>query len=144
MALTVIASLTDVGRNRLAQQLISGKSFLVNQFSVNSAGHDPSSPTIALTPDTTATVCPGGAPLFTDDIASSTLLNAFCPQFECVIPLGAGIGSISNLCLFGHVVYSPIPNDPDIGSSFLFAIGNFPLKVKTAADTLTMVVSIQF
>jgi len=144
MALTIIASPTDVGRQRLAQQLISGKSFIINSFSVNSAGHDPGNPTLALTPDTSAVSCPGGAPLYMAPIASSTLVSAFCPQFECILPETAAVGSISNICLFGQVVYSPIPNDPDLGLVFLFGIGNFPLRVKTGADILNMLVSVQF
>lgn len=145
MSLSVVASLTDVGRQRLAQQLITGKSFIVNAFSVNSAGHDPSNPMNALTPDTSAVSCPGGAPLYGPvSINSSTLINSFCPQYECILPQTAAVGAISNICLFGQIVYSPTPNDPDLGTQFLFGIGNFPMKVKVSSDALKLIVSVQF
>lgn len=143
MAFTVTASLTDVGRQRLAQQLISGKSFVVSEFAINSAGHDPQNPTIALTPDTTAIICPGGTPLYSRTINATTLLSVFCPQFQCIVPETI-VGSVSNICLIGQVVYSPISGDPDIGTTFLFAVGNFPLKVKTSADVFNFLVSVQF
>lgn len=145
MSLTVVTALTDVARQRIAQSILTGKSFSVTDFSVNSAGHDPGNPTLALTPDPAAVVCPGGTPLFgPEPIDSKTLISSFCPQFTCNLELTEAVGSISNICLIATVVFSPTPGDPDIGTTFLFSVGNFPLRVKTAADTLAIIALVQF
>jgi len=140
MAFSVIAAITDVGRQRLAQMLISGKSFVVNQFSVGSGGHDPLDPETALTPDTSATNCPSVV-FGPETIDSSSLATSYCPQFTCILEESEAISALSNICLLGEIIYPT--TDPDYGTTFLFAIGNFPLKVKTGSDTFEFRVKVQ-
>ncbi len=144
MAFTVIATVTDAGRNRIADSLRTGKSFVINRFSVSDGGHSPSDPTVAIAPDPTAVLCPSGTTSYGPvAINASTLVSAFCPQFTCVLNLGDANGPISSLCLFAEFVYSETPGDPDIGQSFLFAVANFPLKTKTPADVFSFNALIQ-
>ena len=58
MAFSVIAAITDLGRQRLASSIVTGKSFQIDQFSVGSGGHDVTDPSTALTPDPSVTSCP--------------------------------------------------------------------------------------
>lgn len=145
MSLSVTALLTDVARQRIAQYSISGKAYQVVDFSVNSFGHDLGDPTLALPSDRSAVVCPGGTPLFgPEPIYSSVLISDFCPQFLCVLEKIESNGSLSNICLIATVVYSPIGGDVEVGTSFLYAVGNFPLKIKTGADRMLINVNVQF
>lgn len=145
MSLSITAVLTDNARQRIAQYSISGKAYMVDNFAINSVGHDVGDPTLALPPDRSAVTCPGGTPLFgPEPIDSSTLISAFCPQFVCVLEKTEGNGSLSNVCLYATVLYSPIVADPEVGQTFLYAVGNTPLKVKTGADRLIMNINIQY
>jgi hypothetical protein len=142
MAFTVISSITDVGRQRLASSLITGKSFQIDQFSVGSGGHDPLDPATALTPDPTLSACPSTV-FGPEPIDAATLISQFCPEFTCVLAPNEAVAALSNICLIGTIIYSPLIGDPDVGSTFLFAIGNFPLRVKTDRESLTFRVTVQ-
>lgn len=144
MAFTVIATVTDQARNRIADSLLTGKSFRLNAFSVSDGGHSPGDPTVALAPDPTAVLCPTSTTSYGPvAINASTLVSAFCPQLTCVLNLGDANGPVSSLCVFAEFIYSETPNDPDIGQSFLFAVANFPLKVKTSFDVWSFNVLVQ-
>lgn len=143
MAFSVIASLTDTGRQRLASSIVTGKSFQVDRFSVGQAGHDPIDPATALTPDPSATACPS-VTFGPETIDAATLASQFCPEFTCRLETNEAVGPVSNLCLLGTVIFSPIPGDGDVGTSFLFAIGNFPLRVKVGPEQIEFRVTVQF
>lgn len=141
MAFNIIATVTDLGRQKLAEMLISGKSFNVNLFEVGSGGHDPLDPTIALTPDPTATTCASSV-FGPEAIDSSFLSSQFCPEFVCRLETNEAVAPLSTICLIGTVVYPD--TDPEFGTTFLFAVGNFPLRVKTDAEDLEFRVVVQF
>jgi len=143
MAFSVIATITDLGRQRLASSLITGKSFQIDQFSLGSGGHDPLDPSTALTPDPSVTACPSVV-FGPEPVDASTLISQFCPEFTCILAPNEGIAPLSNICLIGTIIYSPLPGDPDVGTTFLFAIGNFPLRVKTDTESLEFRVTVQF
>lgn len=143
MSIPILAVVTDIGRQKLADMLVSGRSFLVEQFTIGSGGHDTGNPIIALTPDPSATALPlqyFGPKL----IANAFLFSPTCPQFDCAIAQLEAVGSMSNIGLFARINYSPIPADPLVGTYFLFAVGNFPLRVKTDSESLVISVTIQF
>jgi hypothetical protein len=143
MAFSVIATVTDIGRQRLASSLITGKNFQIDQFTIGSGGHDPLDPSTALTPDPTATTAP--AVVFgPEPVDAATLVSQFCPEFTAILAPNEGVAPLSSICLIGTVVFSPLLGDPDIGSTFLFAIGNFPLRVKTDTESLEFRVTVQF
>jgi hypothetical protein len=79
-----------------------------------------------------------------EPIDAATLISQFCPEFTCRLAPNEAIASLSNICLIGTVIYSPLPGDPDVGTQFLFAIGNFPLRVKTDVESIEMRVTISF
>lgn len=143
MALSIIAVITDSARQKLADMLISGRSFQVTHFVTGSGGHDTGNPTVALTPDPTVIELPKQS-FGPKGLSSATLISAFCPRFEGILLSTEAIGELSNIGLIATVIYSPIPADPVVGTKFLFAVGNFPLKVKTDTDELTIRVTLQF
>lgn len=145
MAFSIIAAITDGGRQRLAEMLIgghdgNGKAFVIDTFSVGSGGHDVLDPTIALTPDTTATVCPSTV-FGPEPVDSATRPTTYCPEFECRLEANEAVAALSNICLLGKVVWPT--TDPEYGQRFLFALGNFPLRVKVDTETITFQVSVQ-
>ncbi len=143
MAFSVIATVTDVGRQRFANMLINGVSFQVDQFSVGSGGHDLLDPATALTPDASATSCPSQV-FGPEPVDGATLISPTCPEFTCRLSPNEAVASLSNICLIATVVYSPLVGDPDVGTTFLFGLGNFPLRVKTDIEDIEFRVTVQF
>jgi len=147
MAFEIIAVVTNEAKSRLAEMLATGKSFYCSHFALDDYGYDPANPTIALTPDPAQTTCdPDGLPpLFGPKaVEGFTYTGSFCPEFECYVSESEAVGSIGSLCLIATIVYSPTPGDPEIGSTFLFAIAHMPLWVKTDLENRTWLVTIQF
>lgn len=69
-----------------------------------------------------------------------------CPRFTCVVQAGEGVGGISNLGLVATVLSVPAGSPttaPAVGSTFLYAITNFPLRYKVSASMETFTVSIK-
>lgn len=155
-SIEALALVTNQGKARIAEMLATGKSFVVDTFVVGAAGHDPSDPTLALTPDPTRTGCycgsaatpieaitTAGGCAFVDTVDSVSFASLSCPVFEAIVAPGEATGAVSSLCLLGTIVYSPIIGDPEVGTQFLFAIANFPLKFKIPADNFVYEVFVQ-
>jgi hypothetical protein len=147
-AISVIATVTDIGRNRLADMTISGRGFQIVSFVVGSGGHDPNDPTIALTPDPTVSTLPSqtfGPKLLVQNNPPYTgvLVSEFCPQFTALLDYTEANGELSNIGLIAEIVFSEIPSDPLVGSPFLFAVGNRPLITKTDNDQMTINITLQ-
>jgi hypothetical protein len=144
-SLTAEALVTNVGRQRLALLLSTGKSFKVTHFVLGDQGHNPDDPTIALAPDPSITTCLGnvfGPKL----IAGVTFANASCPVFQCVVDFAEAVAPLSSICLIATIVYSPIPFDPEVlnATQFLFSVATFPLFVKSDLLQVTFDLGIQF
>ena len=143
MALSIVAALTDTARTKLADMLSTGRSFTVNSFVVGQGGHDPGDPATALTPNPTVTTLP--QQLFgPKSITSKNLTTPFCVQFICLLDDTEAVGPISNVGLLATINYSPIPGDPLVGETFLYAISNMPLQYKTHAETKTYQILVQY
>lgn len=143
MAITILAAITDRGRAAFADLTVNGTSFIVNQFEVGSGGHDVGNPIIALTPDTSLPELPsltfGPEPID----ASSLPDDLFTPVFLCILQQNEAVGELSNISLRATIVDAPA--DPTlVGTTFLFAIGNFPLRVKVDTEVIEFTVSILF
>ena len=145
MAITVLAAITDQGRAAFADLTVSGTSFVVSQFEVGSGGHDPGNPIVALTPDTSL----GELPQITfgpEPVDEASLPDdLYTPEFDCYLQANEAVGELSNIGLLA--VY----NDTDVneaaglvGETFLFAIGNFPLRVKVDTEVVEFTVSVIF
>jgi hypothetical protein len=138
MAISVKAAITDRGRAAFADLTVNGTAFAVVDFKVGSGGHDPGNPIVALTPDTSL----GELPQVTfgpEPVDEAGLSDLFTPTFLCILQQNEAVGELSNLGLFA--TYTTGPN---IGDSFLFAIGNFPLRVKVDTEVVEFLVSVLF
>jgi hypothetical protein len=147
MAFEIICAITNTAKTRFAQMLETGKSFQVKYFTVGDKGHDPLNPAVALTPDPSLTSCPSN--LFPgtspgEAIDSIAFVGAYCPEFTCIMEPGEGTGFVSNICLIAEIVYNGTDPVDEVGQTFLFCIGNMPLKIKTDVDTFTFKIEIQF
>ena len=144
--------MTDEGRARLAEMIATGKSFKVDRYVVGDQGHDSTDPTLAITPDPSRTGCycssesitVSGGCVFEDLIDGVSYASSTCPIFEVVLEKGEATGVVSSICLLGTITYSPNPLDPEIGTQFLFAIVNFPLKTKIPEEKYTYNISVQY
>lgn len=140
MAVTVISAITDKGRAAFADLTVNGTSFVVNQFEVGAGGHDVGNPIVALTPDTSLAEIPG-LTFGPEPIDDAVLVDLFTPEFVCTLQQNEAVGQLSNIGLIA--TYVSAPADPDlVGTSFLFAIGNFPLRVKVDTEVIDLRVSV--
>lgn len=139
----ILALVTTQGKARLADMLVTGKSFKINVFKLGDGGYDTLDPTLPITPDPSRTDVygtPGG--VLTKAISSVGLQSPTCPVFTCIAAAGEGTGPIGSIGLYGTIVYSPISGDPEIGTTFLFALATMPLKVKVPLEVFTFNVGI--
>lgn len=143
MAITILAAITDRGRAAFADLTVNGTSFVVNQFEVGNGGHDVGNPIVALTPDTSLAEVPG-LTFGPEPIDESGLPgDLFTPEFLCIVQQNEAVGELSNIGLRATIVDSPA--DPSLeGTTFLFAIGNFPLRVKVDTEVVEFSVSVIF
>jgi len=140
--LEISALLTEEAARRQAEHETEGKAFKIVGFSLGNAGHDPSDPTLPLSPDPTLTTCQ--TPVFGPKAVSGyTFANNFCPIWECFIDRGEGAILYSSLCLLAQIVSSPIPGDPEVNSTFLYAVANFSQRPKADDEMMTIRVGVQ-
>lgn len=140
-----VVSLTTKGREMEAQQLLYGYGFSIDFFELGAGGHDPGNPTLALPLDTDVLELPGQF-FGPEPIDERELVTPTCPRFTCVVQAGEGVGGISNLGLVATVLSVPAGSPttaPAVGSTFLYAITNFPLRYKVSASMETFTVSIK-
>lgn len=147
-SVSIIAAITDIGRNKIADMTLSGRGFQIVSFVVGNGGADPGDPTVALSPDPSVSVLPAltfgpkdlvqNNPPFT-----GVLITPFCPKFTGLLDYTEANGPLSNVGLIARIVYSPIAGDPLVGTEFLFAIGNRPLITKTDSDQMEINITLQ-
>lgn len=143
MAQAIVASITDTARAKFAEMLAVGRAFTITDFVVGSGGHDPGDPAVALTPDPTVTSLPSQT-FGPKNITSKSLISPFCVEYICDVDYTEAVGAVSNVGLIAKFTYSPIVGDPLVGTTFLFAVGNFPLKIKTDGELITWRIGVQF
>lgn len=143
MATAILASITDAARAKHAEMLAEGRSFTVTQFVTGSGGHDPGDPATALTPDPALTTLPGQS-FGPKPLTEKSLITPYCVEYVADLDNLEAVGLLSNIGLMATITYSPIPLDPLVGTTFLFAVGNFPLIVKTDAETRQITIQVQY
>jgi len=148
MAISIIAALTEAGRNLIADMTVSGRGFQVLQFVVGTGGVDPGDPLTPLSPDPGESTLPGQifgpkALLQPTPPYSGALLTPFCPQFQGLLDYTEANDALSDYGLIATIISSPIPDDPLIGTQVLFAYGTTPLKVKTDGDQFQLTFTLQ-
>ena len=143
MAQAIIATITDTARSKFADMLNVGRAFTITSFETGEGGHDTGDPAIALTPDPTATELPLST-FGPKTISSKTLISPFCVEYLCGLDALEAVGPLSNIGLKATFTYSPIVGDELIGQTFLFAVANFPLVVKTDAETRSISIQVNY
>jgi hypothetical protein len=145
VAITVSAAITDRGRAAFASETVNGTSFIVNLFEVGNGGHDVGNPIVALTPDTSLADLPGVTfgPEPIDEAGFPT--DLITPEFLCTLQQNEAVGELSNIGLIATYTDSAENVAAGLnGQSYLFAIGNFPLRVKVDTEVVEFLVSIIF
>jgi hypothetical protein len=143
MAQAIVATITDIARSKFADMLASGRAFTVTSFVTGEGGHDTGDPAVALTPDPTLLSLPLQS-FGPKAVTIKTLITPYCVQYTCDLSNLEAVGALSNIGLIAEVTYSPILADPLVGTTFLFSIGNFPLQIKTDAETKQLLISVQY
>jgi len=145
MAITVSAAITDAGRAAFASLTVNGTSFVVNFVEVGNSGHDVGNPIVALTPDTSLSALPGVT--FGPEAIDEASLpgDLFTPEFLCVLQQNEAVGELSTIGLTATYTDSAENVTAGLdGDTFLFAIGNFPLRVKVDTEVVEFLISIIF
>lgn len=137
------AVITNTGRERHAQMLVTGKSFKITHFTVGTQGHDPGDPMIATNPDPSA-VEVAGAVFGPEPYDSASYLTPTCPAWECVLEFGEAVGAgISSLGLIATIVANGSDPVDEVGLQFLYALAHFPRKPKTNNDRFDFEAGVQ-
>ncbi len=147
-----LALVSNTGKAYMAELLASGLAFKVNKFVVGDQGHDPTDATLAVTPDAAKSGCycaqdamtVSGGCVYEGTISDISYENSTCPVFTINLEPGQATGPISAICLSATILYSPIPNDPRVGTTFVYALTTFPLRVKIPGSSMSWKISIQF
>lgn len=139
----LLATVTNVAKQRHAAGLITAKSFAIKYFEIGSQGHDPADPLIATNPDPSDTELAGKV-FGPEAIDGSGYLTPDCPYFECTLELSEAVGSpVSSIALVAEIVddgYDPVS---EIGVTFLYAIAHHPLQTKTGSAEFNYTIGIQ-
>ena len=122
--------LTDFARINLGSMLDVGyPAFQITEFAVGSGGYSPTNPTVALSPE------PSASGLVNEIARSTNVLRENLDQFSKVfignLAQAEGVGELGEVGLFATYLSGPLA-----GQKFLFGIANFPMKVKTAQDKI--------
>lgn len=134
-----VVTLTDKGRQLEAQQTVYGYGFKIDHFVIGWGGHDPADPLVALPLNLEVTELPKQT-FGPELIDEASLITVTCPKFVCVVQPREAVGGISNLGLIATILSVPAGSPssaPEVGSTFLYAMTNFPLRTKTALSKET-------
>jgi hypothetical protein len=143
LAVTLIATVTNTGRQRHASGLVTGKSFQITHFGVGTEGADPGDPSTAVPPDPSLTELPGQV-FGPEPIDGVSFSSPTCPVFEANIERAESNGvSLSSLVLYATIVSNGSDPVDEAGDMFPYAIAHFPSTPKTAADLFEYEVGIQ-
>lgn len=136
------ALITEEGRRREREHRAIGKAFRIVSFSLHNEGHDPNDPTMAVAPNPEITECP--TPVFGPKaITNASYASSTCNLWECFLAKGEAVVNFSGICLVAQIVFSPIPSDPELNTTFLYAVGAFPQRPKGDTEALSIIVGLQ-
>ena len=141
MSFDIKALLTDETRRRTAESHTTGKAFKVVGFTLGNAGHDPLDPTTALVPDPAATEVASSV-FGPKSVSSFTYANNSCPVWECLVDFGEGVTLYSSIGLIAQIVSSPVIGDPELDTTFLYALAHFPQRPKLDLEKLVIRVGV--
>lgn len=137
-----VAILTEEAHRRRSEQESTGKSFVVTAFSLGNGGHDPANPQIRIPPDPFMTELPSVV-FGPKAVSGFDFANSRCPVWDCVLDYGEAVTLFSSVGLYAQIVYSPIDDDPELNTLFLYAVANFPQRPKTDNSSVTLKIGVQ-
>ena len=143
MAVTLIATVTNTGRQRHAQGLVTGKAFKITHFEAGSEGHDPSDPLVALPPDPSITELPGRV-FGPEPVDATGFISPTCPYWDAYIERTEANGTyISSVALVATITDNGDDPVDEVGTQFVYAVAHFPRNPKTSADRFEFQIGIQ-
>lgn len=125
----VNAKTTSLGRRMLARSSVDGTSIRAVQFGVGRGGYDTFN-------YTTATPVNSEATTLEDPVLSGEAIdelerpNPECACYYCLLETGQANYALGEIGIWAIIENSPISTEN--GTTFLFAIGHFPLKAKNS------------
>jgi hypothetical protein len=143
---SVIAQLTDAGRNAFARVTLGELTFTPVSFAVGRGGYVDANPVkveaidgslVALIDQIFPTVIGTGKAMesFEQPNSQSLVLNCRLSASEAVYGLG-------ELGIFAEILTSSVPTE--VGTTFLFAVAHYPLQSKTNRHVYLNRIIIQF
>ena len=142
MAFSVVTVVTNTAKQKISEMILNGKGFKIIEFETGEGGHDPLNSNLALTPDPTLTELPSKT--FGPKAIEDAVIDSFNVAITVKLEESEAIGNMSNLGLIAEIVSSPTVGDPDIGTKFLFSIGNMPLRPKLDSEELEFLLTILY
>lgn len=134
-------AVTNIGKQYTARSIVNDVAFHITNYSIGTAGSDASG--YPLVPDLTLTTCPDSSIMpETSTFTSISYSSTFCVEFNIHLDTTEGNGTSSNLCLIGQITESS--NPIEIGTYFLYAIGNYGDKTKTVTDVWDITAIVTF
>ena len=145
MPYEIIATPSNYYKRILSTFSTTGSGYKLSLWGLSARGHDPNDPSIALAVDPSATVMPGGAPLYGPALIDEYRFQAdYCAIYIGKLAAGEYSGDLSSVALFGEVTFQNSVDDPIVGTQFLAAVGNRPLISLVSADSAEFHISLFF
>lgn len=133
-AYVVTAKITNLARRFIARGSWDGTVTKVTDFSVGRGGYDPVDYTKALPVDLDAPALDD--PVFTAAITKLEWANPSCSSYYCLVQKLDVSACLGEIGIWSVVVASPVAGE--VGTTFLSAIGHFPLRAKNAGMDLAL------
>lgn len=143
---TIVAVLTDAGREALARVLLGELSFIYDSFAVGRDGYDVLNPVKIVPINTTLTdlvdhffpASPNTKlieqPVFRPNLAATTCI--------CRLTTAEGNAGLGEVGLWCKILNSNIPSE--IGTLFMFAVAHMPIQTKTDRHVYVLRFTTQF
>lgn len=130
--LQIDAEMTTLARRYTARGHTDGTSLQIDDFSVGKSGFDPLDyfSAIPVNPDAYNVIGADtllAGPVARVEWANTRSISCYCPLTAANLPVGGYLGTVG--------IYATVQNSPIAGESgvqILYAVGNFPLLVKSA------------
>lgn len=138
--LDIDAEVTTRGRMMMARGMTDGTALHLTEFGVGRGGFDTNDYRAALpvNPDATSL---DDALLLNETIDYYEQPNSNCRAFYCWLEAGEATSTLGEIGIWAEIVHSPVA--AEIGTTFLFAIGHFPLIAKNTDIQYVFRVTVQ-
>ena len=142
---SVFAVLTDTGRTNFAKMTMGDISFVVDGFAVGRGGYDSVNPVKIVSIDASST---GLIDQFFPTVGITKPVEAIERPYPPTVVINCRLGRDESVSALGEIgVWAKVVDSSDIneiGTTFLLAIGHFPISVKTLRKAVLYKIIIQF